>query len=75
MLGIQANFLGGMSAMPNRPTQLKKDYSLPHGDANCQERMQICNQGILGKVFKQTDGDISTVVRLEEILGRQIPST
>lgn len=23
VLGIQANFLGGMSAMPNRPTQFK----------------------------------------------------
>lgn len=70
LLGIEANILGGLQGMPDSPPNWKQDYSLPCGEANYQG--MICNQ--VESVFSQKDGDMNGAVKLEETLGRQIPS-
>lgn len=70
LLGIEANILGGLHVMPDSPPNWKQDYSLLCGEANYQG--MICNQ--VESVFSQKDGDMNDAVKLEETLGRQIPS-
>lgn len=60
LLGIEANILGGLHVMPDRPSNCKQDYSLPHGEANYQGKKKICNQGILEEFFfSPNDGDMN----------------